>query len=158
MLGVERSIFNRSVIWLYIIKVIKITLTFIAVTFIFIRNFIDPQGLDGFHKFLALVFMELQDPIAIKALNPLLWLVWFAKSVFFIWLGHRISLCLPAAAIGKDISLRESWRKTSELKGQILLLAGVEVLVYFGISAADSWVSALIGAVVSAMILGLLQT
>jgi len=161
MRGVEGPIFNRSVIWLYIIKVIKITLIFIAVTFIlliFIRNFIDPQGLDGFHKFLALVFMELQDPIAIKALNPLLWLVWFAKSVFFIWLGHRISLCLPAAAIGKYISLRESWRKTSELKGQILLLAGVEVLVYFGISAADSWVSALIGAVVSAMILGLLQT
>ena len=102
--------------------------------------------------------MELQDPIAIKALNPLLWLVWFAKSVFFIWLGNRISLCLPAAAIGKYISLRESWRKTSEIKGQILLLAGVDVLVYFGISAADSWVSALIGAVVSAMILGLLQT
>ena len=38
------------------------------------------------------------------------------------------------------------------------LMRGVEVLVYFGISAADSWVSALIGAVVSAMILGLLQT
>ena len=33
MLGVEGSIFNRSVIWLYIIKVIKIMLTFIAVTF-----------------------------------------------------------------------------------------------------------------------------
>jgi hypothetical protein len=90
MRGVEGPIFNRSVIWLYIIKVIKITLIFIAVTFIlliFIRNFIDPQGLDGFHKFLALVFMELQDPIAIKALNPLLWLVWFAKSVFLFGLG-----------------------------------------------------------------------
>ncbi len=34
MLGVEGLIFNRSVIWLYIIKVIKITLIFIAVTFI----------------------------------------------------------------------------------------------------------------------------
>jgi hypothetical protein len=42
---------------------------------IFIRNFIDPQGLDGFHKLLALVFMALQDPIAITALNALLWLV-----------------------------------------------------------------------------------
>ena len=159
MRGVEGPIFNRSVIWLYIIKVIKITLIFIAVTFIlliFIRNFIDPQGLDGFHKLLALVFMELQDPIAITALNPLLWLVWFAKSVFFIWLGHRISRCLAAAAIGKNMSLRESWRKTSEIKGQILLLAGLEVLVYFGIPAAVSWVSALNGAVVPAMILGLL--
>jgi hypothetical protein len=37
-------------------------------------------------------------------------------------------------------------------------MRGAEVLVYFGIYAADSWVSALIGAVVSAMILGLLQT
>ena len=54
------------------------------------------------------------------------------------------------------MSLRESWRKTSEIKGQILLLAGLEVLVYFGISTAVSWVSALIGAVVPAMILGLL--
>lgn len=89
-------------------------------------------------KLLALVFMALQDPIAITALNALLWLVWFTKSVSFIWLWRRISLCLPAAAIGKNMSLRESWRKTSEIKGQILLLAGVEVLVYFGISAADS--------------------
>ena len=161
MRGVEGPIFNRSVIWLYIIKVIKITFIFIAVTFIlliFIRNFIDPQGLDGFHKLLALVFRELQDLIAITALNPLLWLFLVYKICFFIWLGHRISLCLPAAAIGKYISLRESWRKTSEIKGQILLLASLEVLVYRGISTAVSWVSALIGAVVSAMILGLLQT
>ena len=73
-----------------------------------------------------------------------------------MWLGHRISLCLPAAAIGNYISLRESWWKTSELKGQILLLASLEVLVYFGISTAVSWVSGLNGAVVHAMILGLL--
>ena len=73
-----------------------------------------------------------------------------------MWLGHRISLCLSAAAIGNYISLRESWWKTSELKGQILLLASREVLMYFGISAADSWVSVLIGAVVPATILGLL--
>ena len=65
---------------------------------------------------------------------------------------------LPAAAIGKDMRLREAWRPTSELKAQILLLAGFEVLVYFGISAAVFWVSALIGAVVPAMILFLLQT
>ena len=100
--------------------------------------------------------MALQDPIAITALNALLWLVWFTKSVSFIWLGYRISRCLAAAAIGKNMSLRESWRKTSELKGQILLLASREVLMYFGISAADSWVSVLIGAVVPATILGLL--
>ena len=73
-----------------------------------------------------------------------------------MWLGHRISLCLPAAAIGNYISLRESWWKTSELKGQILLLASLEVLMYFGISTAVSWVSVLIGAVVPATILGLL--
>ena len=81
--------------------------------------------------------MDLQDPTMITALNPLLWLVWLIKSVCFIWLAHRISLCLPAAAIGKDMRLREAWRPTSELKAQILLLAGFEVLVYFGISAAN---------------------
>ncbi len=99
MRGVEGPICNWSVIWLYIIKVIKITLIFIAVTFIlliFIRNFIDPQGLDGFYKLLALVFMALQDPIAITALNPLLWLVWFAKSVFLYGLGvGSACACLP---------------------------------------------------------------
>ncbi|MDA8577615.1 hypothetical protein N9L08_01545 [Rhodobacteraceae bacterium] len=81
--------------------------------------------------------IDLQDPTTITALNPLLWLVWLTKSVCFIWLAHRISLCLPAASIGKDMRLREAWRQTSELKAQILLLAGFEVLVYFGISAAN---------------------
>ena len=136
-------------------------LIFIAGTFIlliFIRNFINLQGSEGFHDLLALVMMDLQDPTMITALNPLLWLVWLIKSVCFIWLAHRISLYLPAAAIGKDMRLREAWRPTSELKAQILLLAGFEVLVYFGISAVVFWVSALIGAVVPAMILFLLQT
>ena len=54
--------------------------------------------------------------------------------------------------------LREGWWQTNQINGQILLLAGFEVLVYFGISAAVFWVSALIGAVVPAMILFLLQT
>jgi len=136
-------------------------LIFIAWTFIlliFIRNFINLQGSEGFHDLLALVMMDLQDPTMITALNPLLWLVWLIKSVCFIWLAYRISLYLPAAAIGKDMRLREAWRPTSELKAQILLLAGFEVLVYFGISAAVFWVSALIGAAVPAMILFLLQT
>ena len=73
MLGVEGPIFNRSGIWLYIIKAIKIALIFIFVTFIlfiFIRNYIDPQGSDDFNKLLALVFMELQDPIETTALTP----------------------------------------------------------------------------------------
>ena len=39
MLGVEGLIFNRSVIWLYIIKVIKIMLTFIAVIFFYSFSF-----------------------------------------------------------------------------------------------------------------------
>ena len=89
---------------------------FIAATFIlliFIRNFINLQGLEGFHDFIALVMMDLQDPATITALNPLLWLVWLTKSVCFIWLAHRISLCLPAAAIGKEMRLREAWRQTS---------------------------------------------
>ena len=62
-------------------------LIFIAVTFIlliFIRNFINLQGSEGFHDLLALVIMDLQDPTTITALNPLLWLVWFTKSVCFI--------------------------------------------------------------------------
>ncbi len=53
-------------------------LIFIAGTFIlliFIHNFINLQGSEGFHDLLALVMMDLQDPTTITALNPLLWLV-----------------------------------------------------------------------------------
>ncbi len=64
---------------------------------------------------------------------------------------------MPAADIGKGMSLRESWRQTRDIKGQIFLLAGFETVLYIGIFAAVSWVSALIGAVVLAVILGLLQ-
>jgi hypothetical protein len=99
MLGGEGPIFNRSVRRPYSIKAPKVMLIFIAVTFIlliFIRNFINLQGSEGFHDLLALVMMDLQDPTAITALNPLLWIAWFTKSVCFIWLAHRISLCLLA--------------------------------------------------------------
>ena len=86
-------------------------LIFIAGTFIlliFIRNFINLQGSEGFHDLLALVMMDLQDPTTTTALTPLLLLVWLIKSVCFIWLAHRIGLCLPPAAIGKDMRLREA--------------------------------------------------
>jgi hypothetical protein len=64
--------------------------------FIFIRNFIDPQGSDGFHKLLALVFMALQDPIAITALNP--FCGWFGLQNLFLLCGSGIGsacACLP---------------------------------------------------------------
>ena len=71
-------------------------LTFIAVTFIFIQNFIDLQGSDDFHKLLALVFMALQDPIAITALNPFYGL--FGLQNLFLLFGLGIGsacACLP---------------------------------------------------------------
>ena len=73
-------------------------------------------------------------------------------GVSFLWLGHWINLRLPAAAIGKDMSLRESLRQISQIQGKILLVAGFETVLYTGISAAVFWVSALI-AVVPATIL-----
>ena len=62
MLGGEGPIFNRSVFWPYSIKVLKITFIFIAVTFIlliFVRNFINLQGSEGFQELLALVMTDL---------------------------------------------------------------------------------------------------
>ena len=73
MLGGEGPIFNRSVFWPYSIKAQKIMLIFIAGTFIlliFIRNFINLQGSEGFHDLLALVMMDLQDPTWSQRLIP----------------------------------------------------------------------------------------
>ena len=80
-------------------------LIFIAGTFIlliFIRNFINLQGSEGFHDLLALVMMDLQDPTTITALNPL----------FMACLAYKICLFYLACASDQPVpACRCHWQR-----------------------------------------------
>lgn len=60
-------------------------------------------------------------------------------GIAFIWVALRVSLALPAAALGNPLTLRESWTMTapvsSALWGVALLLAGLNMFV-FAVSSA----------------------
>ena len=158
ILNSKAPIFDRAIFWSYVVKLLKIVSLVISVKitiFIFLRVFIDPQSSDDFYKYLALIIMDLRQPSPIAAFDPFIWFFWFTKAVVFIWLGHRVSLCLPATAIGKSMSLQESWKETSIKNGQIMLLACLETLLYLSISLAIFWVSPIVGNV-AAWTLGLL--
>jgi hypothetical protein len=51
----------------------------------------------------------------------------------FLWIALRISLVLPAAAVGNTISLRESWETTAPMSATIwgiaALLAGLNMCI-----------------------------
>ena len=96
-------------------------LIFIAGTFIlliFIRNFINLQGSEGFHDLLALVMMDLQDPTMITALNPLLWLVWLIKSVLFgLRIGSACACLLACRCHWQRYALARSLATDQRVKG-----------------------------------------
>ncbi|MEP5729276.1 MAG: hypothetical protein ABJL67_07855 [Sulfitobacter sp.] len=87
--------------------------------------------------------------LVMATLGSIFWGVGFATlsasllalgaSVIFIWIALRLSVVLPAAAMGHRIPVRESWRLTSnvfgELWGVALLLTGMNTLVYYITSA-----------------------
>ncbi|MCX7559335.1 hypothetical protein OS190_07110 [Sulfitobacter sp. F26204] len=61
-------------------------------------------------------------------------LIGFLGGLAFIWIALRLSLALPAAAIGYTMTLGESWQITKPLSAQLwgvgLLLSGLNVCVY----------------------------
>jgi len=50
-------------------------------------------------------------------------LIGLVAGVAFLWLALRLSLVLPAAALGHVMSVRESWRATEPLAGTLWALA-----------------------------------
>lgn len=56
------------------------------------------------------------------------------------WLGLRMSLILPAAAIEKPMALMESWRATAPLSFQILLLVLALLAINFGLGIVVGFV------------------
>jgi hypothetical protein len=62
-------------------------------------------------------------------------------TVIAYYLFYRISLVLPAVAIGAPLTLKEAWRATSDTGAALILL----VLLAFGFSLLAQGVSALLG-------------
>lgn len=61
-------------------------------------------------------------------------LLGLAASMVFIWVALRLSVVLPAAALGQIMPVRDSWTHTRSaslaLWGVALLLSGLNILVY----------------------------
>lgn len=60
-------------------------------------------------------------------------LLTLAGSVIFIWIALRLSVVLPAAALGRRMAVRESWNATQPVSGPLwglaALLTGLNMLV-----------------------------
>lgn len=61
-------------------------------------------------------------------------LIGFLGGLVFIWIALRLSVALPAAAIGYKMPIRESWQITKQVSAQLwgvgLLLSGLNICVY----------------------------
>lgn len=62
-------------------------------------------------------------------------LLGFVGTVVLLWIGLRVSLVLPAAALGQTLSIRESWDTTQRIStplwGVGLLLTGINTALYY---------------------------
>jgi hypothetical protein len=78
----------------------------------------------------------------------------FVIGIYVIWIGLRISLILPAAALGTRFGIAESWRATAPLQGALWLVA----LAMVAISSLLPQLTALLsgGSVLAAGLIGTL--
>jgi len=80
----------------------------------------------GFAQFLAAIpiglAMLLLGGLAGSSPSALV-LIGLAAGVAFLWVALRLSLVLPAAALGRVMSVRDSWRATEPLGGTLWALA-----------------------------------
>ena len=57
-----------------------------------------------------------------------------ASNIIFVWIAMRLSVVLPSAAIGRSMSMRDSWQATrpvsAPLWGVAVLLSGLNICVY----------------------------
>lgn len=76
---------------------------------------------------LGAAFMQTSGGGAVTSLLTL------GGSVIFIWIALRLSVVLPAAALGHRMAVRESWTVTQPLSGPLwglaVLLTGVNMLI-----------------------------
>lgn len=66
--------------------------------------------------------------------GPMATLLGLVASVIFVWVAMRLSVVLPAAALGEPMRLGESWTTTKPISaalwGVALLLSGLNICVY----------------------------
>jgi uncharacterized membrane protein YeaQ/YmgE (transglycosylase-associated protein family) len=66
--------------------------------------------------------------------GPLATLLGLIGGIVFLWIAMRLSVVLPSAAIGRPMSMRESWHTTkpatAALWGVAVLLSGLNMCVY----------------------------
>lgn len=66
--------------------------------------------------------------------GPLATLLGLIGGIVFVWIAMRLSVVLPSAAIGRPMSMRESWNTTKPaapaLWGVAVLLSGLNMCVY----------------------------
>lgn len=84
------------------------------------------------------------DPGA--ALGPVSVLVAIAIGTLFTWLSIRFGLVLPAVAVGRQMTFRESWAATAALSGAIL--SAILILVALNVVVSSLLALALRGSVV----------
>lgn len=61
-------------------------------------------------------------------------LVGFLGGIAFVWIALRISLCLPAAAVGERMSVAHSWKVTAPVNTAVLGAAALLSLLNFVLS------------------------
>ncbi|MGC1506635.1 MAG: hypothetical protein WA782_21160 [Sulfitobacter sp.] len=71
--------------------------------------------------------------------GPLATLLGLVAGIVFVWIAMRLSVVLPSAAIGRPMSMRESWQTTkpasAALWGVAVLLSGLNISVFMLSSA-----------------------
>ena len=87
----------------------------------------------GFVQFLAAIPIGLAMLLlgGLTGSSPAaLLLIGLVAGVAFLWLALRLSLVLPAAALGHVMSVRDSWRATEPLAGTLWALAVLLSLIH----------------------------
>lgn len=95
---------------------------------------------------IGLVMAALQAPV----IGVALWLVWFA---IILWIVQRISMVLPAAALGQAAAIGKSWEATREMSTTIFMVTILLTLFSFVLSLVVAplfAVSPLVGSVANA--------
>jgi len=89
------------------------------------------------------------------AFSTLGWAILVVGMIFAIWVSQRLSLVLPASAIGKSISLSDSWNATRPIATVILVVFLLMALLALGLGFVVGFLgafSALIGFVLQAVL------
>lgn len=76
-------------------------------------------------------------------------------SVVFVWIALRLSVVLPAAALGQPMKIFESWRETAPISGPLWGVAALLAAINIGINGLAAMIlpeAAVVSALISACV------